>query len=131
MRLLPLRWFPPAPVGRPPRSVGLPRRAGTGVARLVSPTDAGRYLVEGARQLLAESAALEFGVRDGVDRLSGLIRLSAPSDLDQTRVIPVIDRLIAQHPDIQVDLQLSDGRVDLIARVLIWQSEPGIWRTAR
>ena len=86
--------------------------------RSVSPTDAGRYLVEGARHLLAESADLEFAVRDGVDRLSGLIRLSAPSDLGQTRVIPVIDCLIAQHPEIQVDLQLSDGRVDLIARGL-------------
>lgn len=83
--------------------------------RSVSPTDAGRQLLDGARHLLAESEALEHRVRDGVDRLSGLIRLSAPSDLGQARIMPVIDQLIAQHPDIQVDLQLTDGRVDVTA----------------
>lgn len=86
--------------------------------RSVSLTDAGQQLFDGAHHLLAESAELEHRVRDGVDRLSGPIRLSAPSDLGRARIIPVIDQLIAEHPDIQVDLQLTDGRVDLIARGL-------------
>lgn len=86
--------------------------------RSVSPTDAGQQLLDGARHLLAESRDLEYRVRDGVDHLSGLIRLSAPSDLGRTRIIPVIDRLIAQHPDIQIDLHLTDARIDLIARGL-------------
>lgn len=86
--------------------------------RSVSPTEAGQQLVDGARHLLAESRDLEHRVRDGVDHLSGLIRLSAPSDLGRTRIIPVIDKLIALHPDIQIDLQLTDARIDLIARGL-------------
>jgi len=84
--------------------------------RSVSTTDAGARLLEGARRLLAESAELDGCVRDGAESLTGPIRLSAPSDLGRARVLPVIDRLLAEHPGIGVDVELTDGRVDIVAR---------------
>ncbi|PAV71401.1 hypothetical protein WR25_20178 [Diploscapter pachys] len=54
--------------------------------RSLSLTDAGRQLAEGARRLLAEADELESRLRDGQQKISGLVRLSAPVDLGQHRI---------------------------------------------
>ncbi|MFS2082104.1 LysR substrate-binding domain-containing protein, partial [Telluria sp. Tellsp99] len=44
----------------------------------------------------------------------GLLRLTAPTVFGRRHVAPVVTRFLALHPDIQVDLTLSDRNVDLI-----------------
>src|SRR6266478_6825219 len=84
--------------------------------RAVNLTDEGRLLVEGGRRLLAEADELEALIRLGVNKISGPIRLSAPIDLGRSYVVPILDAFLAEHPEVTVDLNLTDGYVDLIGQ---------------
>ncbi len=84
--------------------------------RAISLTDEGRLLVEGARRLLAESEELEAQVRNGIEKLSGPIRISAPFDIGRTRIAPLLNAFMLQHPDVRLDLSLTDGYVDLVGQ---------------
>jgi DNA-binding transcriptional LysR family regulator len=82
--------------------------------RALSLTEEGRSLVDGARQVLSAANELENRIRLGADTLSGLIRISAPFDLGRSTVKPVIDEFLAQHPQISVELMLSDRYVNIV-----------------
>lgn len=88
----------------------------TRTTRSINLTDEGRTLAEGARRLLAEADELESRVRLGAQKISGPVRLSAPVDLGQSRIVPIIDRFLEQHPDVTVDLNLTDSFVDLVSQ---------------
>ncbi len=88
----------------------------TRTTRSISLTDEGRTLAEGARRLLAEADELESLVRLGAQKISGPVRLSAPVDLGQSRIVPILDRFLEQHPDVTVDLNLTDSFVDLVGQ---------------
>jgi DNA-binding transcriptional LysR family regulator len=90
----------------------------TRTTRAISLTDEGRLLLTAARQLVSDASDIESRIRLGVDRLSGPIRLSVPNDLGRGRVKEVVDQLIETHPDISVELVLSDGYVDLVGQGL-------------
>lgn len=88
----------------------------TRTTRAISLTDEGRLLVEGARRLVADAEDLENRIRLGTERISGPIRLSAPEDLGRHRVVPVIDAFLIAHPEVTIDLNLTDGYVDLVGQ---------------
>lgn len=88
----------------------------TRTTRSISLTDEGRLLAEGARRLLAEADELETSIRLGTQKISGLIRLSAPVDLGQSQIVPILDRFLAEHPSVTIDLNLTDGFVDLVSQ---------------
>ncbi|MCY0095358.1 LysR family transcriptional regulator [Hoeflea ulvae] len=84
--------------------------------RAISLTEEGRTLVEGAKHVLGEIEDLETRIRHGAQTLSGLIRVSAPSDLGRTIVSEQINLFLAQHPSISVELLLSDGYIDIVGQ---------------
>src|SRR6202795_4979157 len=84
--------------------------------RAINLTDEGRLLVQGARRLLAEADELESLIRLGVEKISGPIRLSAPIDLGRSYVVPTLDAFLAEHPEVTIDLNLTDGYVDLVSQ---------------
>lgn len=84
--------------------------------RSISLTDEGRLLLEGARRLLAESEELESQIRNGVEKLSGPVRISAPFDLGRNRIAPLLDVFMQQHPEVRLELCLTDGYVDLVGQ---------------
>jgi len=88
----------------------------TRTTRSISLTEAGRMLADGARRLLAEADELDSRLRLGAHKLSGPVRLSAPVDLGQSRIVPVLDRFLEAHPDVSIDLNLTDGFVDLVSQ---------------
>jgi len=88
----------------------------TRTTRSISLTDEGRLLAEGARRLLAEADELESSIRLGAQKISGLIRLSAPVDLGQAQIVPILDRFLAEHSSVTIDLNLTDGFVDLVSQ---------------
>jgi DNA-binding transcriptional LysR family regulator len=80
--------------------------------RRLTPTETGLRLADQARRLLADyDAALQ---PPGTAAPRGLLRLTAPTVFGRRHVAPVVTRFLALHPDIQVDLTLSDRNVDLI-----------------
>jgi DNA-binding transcriptional LysR family regulator len=84
--------------------------------RAISLTDEGRLLVAGARRLLAEADELEALIRLGVEKISGPIRLSAPIDLGRSYLVAILDAFLAEHPEVTIDLNLTDGYVDLVGQ---------------
>jgi DNA-binding transcriptional LysR family regulator len=94
--------------------------------RAVNLTDEGRLLVDGARRLLAEAEELESRIRLGTELISGPIRLSAPEDLGRRRVLPVVDAFLDEHPAVSVDLNLTDGYVDLVGLGLDFAVRHGV-----
>lgn len=84
--------------------------------RAISLTDEGRLLLDGAKQLVGDAHDLQSQIRHGADHLSGLIRISATFDLGRNRLAPILDQFMEMHPDIRIDLVLSDGYVDIVAQ---------------
>ncbi len=84
--------------------------------RSISLTEEGRTLIEGAKHVLGEIEDLETRIRQGAQTLSGLIRISAPSDLGRTIVTDEINLFLAQHRSISVELMLSDGYIDIVGQ---------------
>ncbi|TDS98265.1 LysR family transcriptional regulator [Rahnella sp. BIGb0236] len=84
--------------------------------RSLSLTEEGRIFAIGARRLLAEADELESRIKSGTQKISGPIKITAPVDLGQTRVVPILDRFLARHPDVTLDLNLTDSFVDLVSQ---------------
>ena len=65
---------------------------------------------------MAEADELEALIRLGVEKISGPIRLSAPIDLGRSYLVPILDAFLAEHPEVTIDLSLTDGYVDLVGQ---------------
>lgn len=84
--------------------------------RAIHLTDEGRVLAEGARRLLDQAEALHSSIRLGTQTVSGLIRLSAPQDLGRQYLEPILEQFMEEHPQVSIDLHLSDGYVDPVGQ---------------
>jgi DNA-binding transcriptional LysR family regulator len=84
--------------------------------RSLSLTDEGRTLLSGAKIVLAEIEDLDARIRHGAETLSGPIKISAPIDIGRSIVSQVISTFTADHPEISIELLLSDGYVDLVGQ---------------
>ena len=49
---------------------------------------------------------------------SGVLRVTAPSGFGQSVVLPMLPQLLAANPDLRIDLDLSDGQVDIVGQGL-------------
>jgi DNA-binding transcriptional LysR family regulator len=81
--------------------------------RSISLTEAGALYLERARYLLAEMEEAEQATR-GVDSLHGVIRVAVPVLYGSRAVIPALAPFLARHPDLRVELIMSDARQNLI-----------------
>ena len=84
-------------------------------SRRLSLTDAGHLLADHAARILAEANAAEEAARGAASNPTGLIRLAAPMSLGLLYLTDLIADFIAAHPGIEIDLQLSDAKVDIVA----------------
>jgi DNA-binding transcriptional LysR family regulator len=81
--------------------------------RSISLTEAGTLYLERARYLLAEMEEAEQAAR-GMDSLHGVIRLAMPVLYGTRAVIPALATFLARHPDLRVEMIMSDARQNLI-----------------
>ena len=51
-------------------------------------------------------------------KAEGVLRLTAPSVFGQSIVVPMLSRLLETHPDLSIDLDLSDKVIDIVAQGL-------------
>jgi DNA-binding transcriptional LysR family regulator len=82
--------------------------------RQVSATDAGEALLGRARDALLAIDDAENAAR-GADRLSGVLRVALPPEYAVRRIVPLLPAFFAQHPQLKIDLMMSDRYENLIA----------------
>jgi DNA-binding transcriptional LysR family regulator len=82
--------------------------------RRVTPTEAGALFLERARQILGDLEEATQAAR-GVDSLHGVLRIAMSGSFGTREVIPRLPRFLAQHPELRLELLISDRTEDLIA----------------
>ena len=85
-------------------------------SRRLTLTDSGRGLADHAQRILAEARAAEEAAHDGAAALAGRVRISAPMSFGLLHVAPVLADFLVAHPGIEIDLDLSDALVDIVAQ---------------
>ena len=82
--------------------------------RRVTPTEAGTSFLPRARQVLHELEAAEDAAR-GTDSLRGTLRIAMPVTFGTREVIPRLPAFLTAHPQLRIELMMSDDMHDLIA----------------
>ena len=82
--------------------------------RRMTLTEAGRRYVEEARVLFARLSALEADIADDALTLRGTIRLTSSAALGRRQVVPLVIEFMERHPEVEIELLLTDKIVDLI-----------------
>ena len=77
-------------------------------------TDAGREFYQRCVAILDELESAEQGLMKGRHTLDGRLRINAPLTLGLRHLMPLFDTFMANHPALQLDVDLDDHRVDLI-----------------
>lgn len=82
--------------------------------RGLSLTDEGAAALERARGMLQDAEDLEGMFRERAGRVSGLLRIGAPSRFGARYVVPTVAEFLAQHPEADAVLDLTDRIQDLV-----------------
>jgi DNA-binding transcriptional LysR family regulator len=83
-------------------------------SRRLALTETGAGLSERATRILADAHAIDECARESTTAPAGLVRLAVPMSFGLSHVGPIIARFLTDYPEIDVDLNLSDERVDLV-----------------
>ena len=76
-------------------------------------TEAGQQLVAQTAESFAQIARSVTETRDLAAQPRGLVRVTAPVALGRQQVAPLIESFLRAHPDIRIELELSDRLVTL------------------
>ena len=76
-------------------------------------TDAGRQFLTDCQRILEEVVTAEARVGDVHAAPSGSIRIAAPLSFGITELQPVLNAYMAQFPNVHINLDLDDRRVDI------------------
>ena len=82
--------------------------------RQMTPTEEGAHLFQRLSGPLDEIDSVLAEAKDIREQPSGLLRISASASFGAEHVVPRLPDFIARYPDLKVDLQLTDRRVDLV-----------------
>lgn len=83
--------------------------------RKLSLTETGRQSLERAARILADGAAIEADILEESASPRGLVRLATISAVGVELIAPILPRFLHAYPDIEVDLVLTENRVDVVA----------------
>jgi len=78
-------------------------------------TTAGMRYRDHALRVVTALDDAEADVQSEERALRGRIRVSAPASLGQRLVAPIVARFVGAHPEVEVDLDLSERLVDLVS----------------
>lgn len=82
--------------------------------RSVALTEAGRGLLERCQRLIDERDEALRVVSDQEGEARGLLRLSCAVAYGERFIVPLINDFLERHPDLRVDIQLTNHTVDLV-----------------
>lgn len=84
-------------------------------SRHLSLSSAGAQLLPHASEMLDAARQAQEAARVDQQVLAGPIRLGAPMGFGLKRVAPIISAFLANHPQVSIDLVLSDATIDILA----------------
>lgn len=82
--------------------------------RRLATTEIGQVFYQDVTNILAAAAAAEARVAGVADIPAGRLRVSAPTSFGRLHIAPYLRGFLDAHPRIQLELDLSDGFVDMI-----------------
>jgi DNA-binding transcriptional LysR family regulator len=82
--------------------------------RSMNLTPEGRLLFENSDRVIEEFDTLEATLRRGGSDLRGSITLTCPSDLGRQHVAGMVDEFLAENPEIQMRMFLTDNVLDIV-----------------
>ncbi len=82
--------------------------------RKLSLTEPGHAAYAHCARIAAEVEASELSVQRFLSRPKGLLRVSAPGAFGRLHLVPILPEYLGRHPDVSIDLVLSDRLVDLV-----------------
>lgn len=77
-------------------------------------TEAGQQYYQRAQLILEDVEALECQLTDMQNQASGTLRISAPVSFAIRHLPSVLQQYQQQHPQVSIDLQLNDRKVDIV-----------------
>lgn len=80
----------------------------------LTPTESGQNFYAHARRTLEAAQEAVAAAQGPRVALSGRLRVSAPVTFMRLHVVPHLDRFLAAHPALEIDLLLEDRNIDLI-----------------
>jgi DNA-binding transcriptional LysR family regulator len=83
--------------------------------RRIGLTDAGRRYLEQARSAFDVLKEAEQQAQSQSAALSGRVRISAPTTFGHFRLPALLKPFLAQHPDVRLELNITNRNVDLVA----------------
>jgi DNA-binding transcriptional LysR family regulator len=86
----------------------------TRTTRALTLTDDGRAFYEHALRALEAVGEAENAVGRRQAKPTGTLRLAVPVVLGRRHIVPRLARFLARYPEVDVDLAMSDGFVDLV-----------------
>ncbi len=82
--------------------------------RKLRATEAGKLFYDHARRVIDTLDDAEAAIAGFSGQPRGALRISAPLGLGKRLIAPLVPEFTAAHPEVQVQLRLSDRRVDLL-----------------
>ncbi len=82
--------------------------------RSLALTEHGELFRQRARKIIDDIAEAELALRPATLEASGHIRVAAPALLGRHLLVPIMPAFLKAHPNVQVDLTLSDRALNLI-----------------
>ncbi|MEO0623304.1 MAG: LysR family transcriptional regulator [Pseudomonadota bacterium] len=82
--------------------------------RRMSLTEAGRVYFQSCQRILGDIEEAESAVSGVGGHISGQLRVAAPLSFGLSHLTPALCRFVEAHPELRVDLDLSDRMVDLV-----------------
>lgn len=82
--------------------------------RKVALSTEGAEFLPYARDMLAREDAARAALGQGQHKVAGTLRFTAPSTFAQLYIAPILPDFMAEHPDLTLDLRLSDRQLNLI-----------------
>ncbi|MGY5797507.1 LysR family transcriptional regulator [Rheinheimera faecalis] len=83
--------------------------------RSIRLTEAGRAYFEQCRQALAQLIEAEREAMGKQSQAAGTLRLSVPTTYGHHRILPLLPLFRARHPDVKVDIHLSNRNIDFVS----------------
>lgn len=78
-----------------------------------TPTESGQQYYSGLKKLLGEQESLENLIKNTVNKPSGLLKIAAPHDFGCQFIVPVLEEMTAEYPDLSIEIVLGSQFEDL------------------